>query len=241
MVHVTHLRGGRIDATPDLIPDEELWTDTVKITHLGHACLLVEADGVRVLIDPGTFSDGFADLTEIDSVLVTHQHFDHLDVARIAPLMEANPTASLIVEKATSATVPEAIAADRVQVVTPGDRFDVRGLDIEVVGGTHATIHPDIDLIPNIGFYFSGSGLLHPGDEFTPPTVDVEILALPISGPWQRLSDAVDYLRTVNPALAFPMHEAVTSRPALFHNYLDLLKPSSTAFQVLEPATPTDL
>jgi L-ascorbate metabolism protein UlaG (beta-lactamase superfamily) len=213
----------------------------VNITHLGHACLLIETGGARILIDPGTFSDGFADLTDLDAVLVTHQHFDHLEVEKVAPLLVANPGASLVVEQATAASVAEAIPADRVQVVVPGQTFDVKGVGIEVVGGTHATIHADIPLIPNIGFYFAESGLLHPGDEFNPPRKDVEILALPISGPWQKLSDAVDYLRAVNPTTAFPIHEAVTSRPALFHNYLENLKPKSTTFQVLVPATRTAL
>jgi L-ascorbate metabolism protein UlaG (beta-lactamase superfamily) len=213
----------------------------MNITHLGHACLLIETDGARVLIDPGSFSEGFEDLTDLDAVLVTHQHFDHFEVEKVAPLLVANPGASLIVEQATAASIAEAIPADRVQIVVPAQKFDVNGVGIEVVGGKHATIHADIPSVPNIGFYFTDSGLLHPGDEFNPPAKDVEILALPISGPWLKLSDAVDYLRALNPTTAFPMHEAVTSRPALFHNYLEKLKPKSTTFQVLEPAKRTAL
>jgi L-ascorbate metabolism protein UlaG (beta-lactamase superfamily) len=211
----------------------------VNITHLGHACLLVEEGDVRVLIDPGTFSDGFENVVDLDAILVTHQHFDHLDLDRVAPLLAANPAATLYAEPATTASLPVTFPRAQVQVVEPGDRFDVRGVDVEVVGGTHARIHTDIPLIPNVGFYFSGAGLLHPGDEFTPPSKEVEILALPISGPWQKLSDVVDYLRAVQPTTAFPMHEAVTSRPTLFHNYIENLKPASTTFQVLEPAART--
>jgi L-ascorbate metabolism protein UlaG (beta-lactamase superfamily) len=213
----------------------------MKITHLGHACLLVETGNARILIDPGAFSEGFAALQHINAVLVTHKHFDHFEPAAVTALMDASPEATLIVERSTADEVPQSVDTARTQIVFSGDKFDVKDVEIMAVGGTHARIHPDVDRIPNIGFYFTDSGLLHPGDEFTPPAVDVELLALPVSGPWQSLADAVDYLRAVNPAAAFPMHEALLSRPAIYYSYLNALKPKSTKFQVLEPGTPTEL
>ena len=213
----------------------------MKVTHLDHACLLVETGNARILIDPGAFSEGFAGLDHVNAVLITHKHFDHFEPAAVSALMDADPEATLIVERSTANEVPKSVDTARMQVVSPGDMFAVKGLEIMAVGGTHASIHPDIDRIPNIGFYFTDSGLLHPGDEFTPPAVDVELLALPVSGPWQSLADAVNYLRAVNPATAFPMHEAVLARPALYYNYLNALKPKSTDFEVLEPGTPTEL
>lgn len=212
----------------------------MKITHFGHACLLIETGDARILIDPGTMSSGFDSLTGIDAVLITHKHFDHFDTAKVPALLDASPGAPLIVEAATATEVPESVR-DRTQVVAPGEKFDIKGVDIQAVGGTHATIHPDIAGIPNIGFYFTDTGLLHPGDEFVPPTIDVQLLALPVSGPWQRLSDAVDYLREINPPAAFPMHEAALSHPQIWYNYVDTLKPKSTQFQVLEPQTATEL
>jgi L-ascorbate metabolism protein UlaG (beta-lactamase superfamily) len=213
----------------------------MKITHLGHACLLVESGDARILIDPGTFSEGFAELGDLHAVLITHKHFDHFDTARIGPMMNANPEATLIVERSTADEARESVDTARTQIVSSGDKFAVKSVEIMAVGGMHASIHPDIDPIPNIGYYFTDSGLLHPGDEFTPPTVDVELLALPVSGTWQSLADAINYLRIVNPAVAFPMHEAVLSRPAIYYNYLNSLKPTSTKFQILEPGTPTGL
>lgn len=212
----------------------------MDLTHLGHACLLVETDRARVLLDPGTLSEGHTDLTDLDAVLITHKHFDHFDTAAVEALLKASPRATLVVEATTAADVPESLR-ERTQVVRPGDRFAIAGDEIDVVGGTHAQIHPDIDQIPNVGFYFTDIGLLHPGDEFTPPAVDVEVLALPVSGPWQGLRDTVDYLRSVRPTRAFPMHEAVLSRPSLYYTYLESLKPTETEFRVLEPGTAASL
>ena len=51
----------------------------MRITHLGHACLLLEMADQRVLIDPGNFADDLGTVNDLDAILVTHQHPDHLD------------------------------------------------------------------------------------------------------------------------------------------------------------------
>ena len=62
----------------------------MKLTHLGHACLLVETDDARLLIDPGTMS-AFEDVRDLDAVLVTHQHADHVDAARLRRAARRQP------------------------------------------------------------------------------------------------------------------------------------------------------
>src|SRR5579875_3753804 len=66
----------------------------MQLTHLGHSCLLVEIAGQRLLIDPGTFSD-FDGVAELDAILVTHQHADHLDPDRLPALLTRNPGAAV--------------------------------------------------------------------------------------------------------------------------------------------------
>jgi L-ascorbate metabolism protein UlaG (beta-lactamase superfamily) len=95
----------------------------MKLTHLGHACLLVETDGARLLFDPGTMS-AFDDVRDLDGVLVTHQHPDHLDPVRIGSLLAANPRAALWVDADTVAAVP-GLPAHR--VVRAGDKFGAGG------------------------------------------------------------------------------------------------------------------
>jgi len=212
----------------------------MKITHLGHACLLVETGDARILIDPGTMSSGFEELRDLDAVLVTHQHFDHFNAATVGPLLEVNPEATLVLEEATVDQVPDSVDGTRTRVVSPGDTFDVAGVEVQAVGGQHAVIHPDLPVVPNVGFYFTESGLLHPGDAYWSPTVDVKLLALPTSGPWQSLADTVDYLREVDPPAAFPIHEGTLAHPSIWYTYLDKLKPAATTFQVLEPGKPAE-
>ena len=70
---------------------------------------------------------------------------------------------------------------------------------MDVLGGEHAVIHPDIPVVANNAYLIDGTHL-HPGDSFTPPPAPVDVLFLPTGAPWLKLSEAVDYLRAVGAA-----------------------------------------
>jgi L-ascorbate metabolism protein UlaG (beta-lactamase superfamily) len=200
----------------------------VKLTHLGHACLLVETGGARLLLDPGTMSS-FDGLRDLDAVLVTHQHPDHLDVDRLAPLLDANPGAALWVDADTATSVP---GLPTHRVARPGDRFTVgsSGLPaqstvVEVLGGLHAAVYGDVPGCTNVA-YLVDDALLHPGDAFVVPDRSVDILAVPIDGPWLKLAEAVDYVRAVRPRVAVPIHEGETTDPGKYAGMLAAFSPA---------------
>lgn len=82
--------------TEEAAPPPEPWSaDSPRVRYLGHACVLIEAGGTSVLIDPliGYESAAepprctFADLPRrIDYVLVTHAHQDHVVLESLLPL-----------------------------------------------------------------------------------------------------------------------------------------------------------
>jgi len=189
----------------------------MRLTHLGHACLLVETATARLLIDPGVLST-FDDVRGLDAVLVTHQHADHVDPDRLGPLLAANPRATLVVDPDTLDALPTATVA------RPGDRLTLAGSTVDVLGGLHAAVYNDIPGCTNVAYLIDDGALLHPGDSFTPAS-DVDILAVAVDGPWLKLAEAVEYVHNVRPRVAIPMHEGETTDPAKYAGMLAAFSP----------------
>lgn len=210
----------------------------MQITHYGHACLLVQTESARLLIDPGAYSSGFESVRDLTAVLITHQHPDHLDTERLPALLAANPGAHLVADTASARQLAERDITAR--AVGPGERLELGGSVVETVGGEHAVIHPDVPVIPNVGYLVDGA-LLHPGDSFPVPHRPVDVLGVPTGAPWLKVSEAVDYVRAVSPRLAVPIHEAVLAMPQMVYGLLERLKPEATTVRILTPGEPTDV
>ena len=80
----------------------------MRLTKFGHSCLLVEEERTRILLDPGTLSDGFQELQGLTAVLHTHQHADHLDPARLRGLLDRNPGVRFVSDEGSDKVLGEA-------------------------------------------------------------------------------------------------------------------------------------
>src|SRR4051794_6228258 len=150
----------------------------MRLTKLGHSCFRVATDDLTLVLDPGGFSDPDA-LNGADAVLVTHEHPDHVQPDQLIAAARQNADLEVWTNSAVAAQLGEAdgkadrpVLGDRVHVVNAGETFTVGstagGIDVHVHGEQHALIHPDIDLIANVGFLLPG-GIFHPGDALTVP------------------------------------------------------------------------
>lgn len=209
----------------------------MRLTKLGHSCVLIEAGGARLLVDPGGFTPGLEHLRGLTAVLVTHAHPDHLDTDRLPALLAANPDAGVVCDAGSAVRLAELGVEAR--AVAPGDELDL-GVPVAVVGGQHALIHPDIPRVPNVGYLVDGR-LLHPGDALHVPDVPVEVLCFPLAAPWSKVAETVDYVRAVAPAVGVPVHDAILARPEIWLGMLGQLGPAGMRLEVLDPDRALDL
>jgi L-ascorbate metabolism protein UlaG (beta-lactamase superfamily) len=213
----------------------------MKLTKLVHACVKLEKDGATLVIDPGAFSEPAATLADADAVLITHEHFDHLDVDSLRAALTAKPD----LEVWTNPAVAEqfADAKDRVHAVRHGDTFTAAGFSVHVYGEKHAEIHKDVPIIDNTGFVIDGE-VFHPGDALTIPEDPVPTLLVPVNGPWLKVAEMIDYFREVAPRQGFALHDGLLNDLGLAvqerWNAI-AAQPTGASFTRLEPGTSLEL
>ncbi|MCZ4498570.1 MAG: beta-lactamase [Marmoricola sp.] len=187
----------------------------MRIFKHGHACVRLETGGHAVVVDPGVFTA----LDAVDgatAILITHEHPDHWTAEHLAATDAPIYTIAAVAEQ-LRANAPAAF--ERVTVVAPGDRFAV-GADgpwVTAVGEKHAVIHPELPHFDNSGYLLEldGTTVFHPGDALTTLPVAPDLLLLPVSAPWLKVSEAIDYARSIGAARSLAIHEAVYSTAGL--------------------------
>jgi L-ascorbate metabolism protein UlaG (beta-lactamase superfamily) len=211
------------------------------VTYLGHATVLIELDGMRILTDPvlgsrvGPLVRVVAEpspelLEEIDVVLVSHAHLDHLDrrslrrIDRSARTVCAAPAASAV---ASTGHEPE--------VLRPGETVRVGGLEIVATEATHEGRRwPLVGGRESVGFvlrgsrsvYFAGDTDLFDGMR---ELGDIDLALLPVAGWGPRLpaghlgpDEAARAAAMIAPREAVAIHwgtlRRIGSRPIAAHD-----------------------
>lgn len=197
----------------------------LRIRYVGHATVLLEAGGVRVLTDPflrdrlgplsrhGPRPDPET-LRDIDVVVISHGHPDHFDLASLGAL-PGRPT--VIVPRGLGTRARRAVRGEVVEVVQ-GDLLQVGGVRVQVIearhwqtpGATRALpIGFALDLGPRV--YFAGDTGRFAAMRDLAGAVDVALLPVwswgPHLGPGHLgPRSAADALADIAPAVAVPIH-----------------------------------
>ncbi len=179
----------------------------MKITKLGHCCLVLEIDGKKIMTDPGSFTIEVQEqVTGLDIILITHEHQDHYHADSVKILHEKNPEATIVTNAAVGKLLRE-LGIEHAQV---GDResAEIQGILIEGFGKAHAPIYSEMGLVENTGYVVANT-FYFPGDNFHSPGKPIDVLALPVAGPWMKMSEAIDFAKEVKARVAFGVHDAM--------------------------------
>ena len=173
----------------------------MQITKYEHACLVLENQGERIVIDPGFYTRPLVDIENVAAIVITHMHDDHCNEAQIDRIMQSSPSAKIY----GTDDVCKRLSGYQTTAVHHGDFYTEGGFTLEFFGDLHAEIHRSIPLIQNLGVMVNDQ-LYYPGDSFTQPDRDVEILACPTSAPWLKISEVMDFVAAIKPKRCFATH-----------------------------------
>ncbi len=174
-----------------------------------HSCLLIEENGKRLLIDPGSFSFVEkkitpSDIGPVDVIVYTHKHGDHYDPAALKELMGLKKAVLV-----TNREIAELLAKDGFtsELMHEGETKTFEGFHIETFSAPHGPIPAEI---PHNLAVMINKTLLHPGDSLEVEGLpDVPVLALPIAAPWLRAVDSIAFARDVHSKHVIPIHDAI--------------------------------
>ena len=183
----------------------------MQVITYGHACVAIVKDGRRLVIDPGMWSEPGV-LETADAVVVTHAHPDHVDQRALRRALAARPDLQVW----TNGAFEDSFEAPygQMHVVSDGAEVESVGFRLRFVGEWHDEIHADIPRIRNVGVLVDDA-VFHPGDALTFPGVPVELLCVPLHGPWVKAAELIDWVRLVAPRRTLAIHEALLSERGL--------------------------
>lgn len=173
----------------------------MKITKLGHSCLLVEMpdpEARAALFDPGTLSHIEVDsLERLDDIIITHGHSDHFDLELVKRLAQKFPDVHITAPP----EVVEVLNKESLAATSAASE------GVEFFESPHEAIRPLYAYDPpeELGVHYLGL-LSHPGDSQS-FTEAKEILALPVQGPWGSTVEAVRLGLELKPTYIIPIHD----------------------------------
>ncbi|GAA4105140.1 MBL fold metallo-hydrolase [Mucilaginibacter panaciglaebae] len=181
----------------------------MKISKYLHSCLVFELDGYKLLFDPGKFSFAEGDVTaamfaDVNAVIITHLHPDHLDTENLKKIVELSGAAVYTNEQVGEVLQKQAMA----HTVWQDGIHQLGPFKLQAVTVLHELIM-DNPLPQMMGFVINDT-ILHPVDSMEDELLrykGIELLIMVTMAPFAnevRISTFADKLQ---PKQILPVHD----------------------------------
>lgn len=193
----------------------------MRVTRYPQSCLVLEAEGRQLVIDPGDdflLSHQTAELIGVEAALFTHAHPDHAEPAIAEELSQRG------VELVGNQTTAQALQGLDLRIVEDGDELELAGFKVKAIELPHCAL-PDGSAGPqNTGYVIDGS-FFHPGDGYELAGLSVAAMALPIQGPDISMRDAFAFARQLGVKQAIAIHyDKMGAKPEVFAKFAHMTK-----------------
>jgi len=206
----------------------------MNITKYEHACMVIDEEGQKLVVDPGEFTSLPEGLSGVAGLVVTHVHGDHLSKLNIQKLVAANPELKLYANKEVLDELGE-INCSKVEVK---DKLSEAcgSFRLELTNDDHATIYGsspcnNLRLVVNDTLYYPGDSLIQLGRQ-------VKVLAVPLSAPWSKASEVMDFVKGCDAETIFPVHDGllVEAGQGFYNNWVSkAAEEKGITYRVLKP------
>jgi len=184
-----------------------------KITWLGHDGFKIEDSGETLVVDPFKLKHN----VPADYVLISHEHFDHLNHDDLKKVVKPNST--IVVSIPAAKAEVSKVSPKEFKTVKPGDRIKLGSFGVRAVPAYNTNkfaapgkvFHPKQD--GKVGYVIttkSGVSIYHTGDSDLIPEMEnlrPDIALLPVSGTYvMTVDEAVEAVGKIKPKIAIPMH-----------------------------------
>ncbi|MCS7108434.1 MAG: metal-dependent hydrolase [Sulfolobales archaeon] len=217
-----------------------------RITWYGHACTLVELDGVNVLIDPWitnpsspyrSVNEFIKSVTDVDFMVVTHDHGDH--VGDVLELLKHYKNAKLLsIFEIANQLGNEAGVLERVIGANIGGPIKLGKLTAILTPAIHSSIRGNPTGVVLIGpegsVYHAGDTGLFAEMSLIGELYNVKVALLPIGGHYTMgVKEAAKAVELIKPKYVIPIH----------YNTFDLIRtdPSELKSKVAELSIQTSV
>ena len=199
-----------------------------RVTFLGHATIVIDMDGVRILTDPILRTRvgplvrlrapiDVARWADVDVILISHSHWDHLDHGSLRML---GPSVPIIVPRGMASGLRRRGFGSVTEVV-PGDDVEIGGIRIEAVRAEHRGFGPPVGGTHlSLGYivhgsqrhYFAGDTAFFAGMAALDVGLDLALLPVWGWGPTAKRGEHLDPFgaaraaAVIKPRYAVPIH-----------------------------------